>query len=358
MGLEMARIDLPYVQRMWDRHGKVRHYFRRKGSRRVTLPGLPGSSEFMEAYQRAVGQEPKPVASERTKAGSLKALCVSYYASADFRVLSEATRKNYRRILERFCASLHHTGVPHGDLPAAAMRRKHIKRVMDDMVETPEAAANLLKRLRAVFLCAIENEEIEHSPCVGVKPPKNKSDGHRPWTDADLAKWCETYPSGSRERLAFMLLLHTTQRRGDVVTLGRQHLKGDSAFRYTQEKTGEELVIQIHPDLKAELDLVPKTQMTFILTEYGKPFSGPGFTNWIRKRAKAAGLPPRSSPHGLRKAGARLLAEAQCSASEIASVTGHRTLKEVERYTKSADQERLAKNAMAKLVGQRKNETR
>lgn len=38
---------------------------------------------------------------------------------------------------------------------------------------------------------------------------------------------------------------------------------------------------------------------------------------------------------------------------EIAAVSGHRTLKEVERYIKAAEQERLAENAMARLTGQK-----
>jgi integrase len=60
-----------------------------------------------------------------------------------------------------------------------------------------------------------------------------------------------------------------------------------------------------------------------------------------------AGLPRRRKPHGLRKAaGARRLAEAGCSASEIMAITGHKTLAEVERYTRPAGQEQLARRAI------------
>ena len=59
-----------------------------------------------------------------------------------------------------------------------------------------------------------------------------------------------------------------------------------------------------------------------------------------------AGLPRRCKPHGLRKAAARRLAEAGCSASEIMAITGHKTLAEVERYTRAAEQERLARQAI------------
>jgi integrase len=55
-------------------------------------------------------------------------------------------------------------------------------------------------------------------------------------------------------------------------------------------------------------------------------------------------------PHGLRKAACRRLAEAGCSANEIASISGHASLDEEARYTKAADQARLARNALAKAV--------
>jgi integrase len=66
-----------------------------------------------------------------------------------------------------------------------------------------------------------------------------------------------------------------------------------------------------------------------------------------------AGLPPDLSPHGLRKAAARRLAEAGASPHQIAAITGHASLKEVERYTLSASQPILAKAAM-KLIRDRK----
>jgi integrase len=54
------------------------------------------------------------------------------------------------------------------------------------------------------------------------------------------------------------------------------------------------------------------------------------------------------SAHGLRKAAARRLAEAGCTAHEIAAITGHASLKEVERYTRAVDQQKLATAAMEK----------
>ena len=55
-------------------------------------------------------------------------------------------------------------------------------------------------------------------------------------------------------------------------------------------------------------------------------------------------------PKTSRKAAARRLAEAGCTVHEIAAITGRTTLKEVERYTKAVDRERLARSAKARMA--------
>ena len=56
---------------------------------------------------------------------------------------------------------------------------------------------------------------------------------------------------------------------------------------------------------------------------------------------KAAGLVGMTF-HGLRYTAAAKLAEAGCSLKEIASITGHKSLAMIEKYTRDADQERLS----------------
>jgi integrase len=86
------------------------------------------------------------------------------------------------------------------------------------------------------------------------------------------------------------------------------------------------------------------------VTAYGSAFSVKGFQQFVSAAIGEAGLPARCKAHGLRKAAARRLAEAGCSAHEIMAVTGHKTLSEVERYTRMASQERLNAAAMAKQL--------
>src|SRR5262249_35001104 len=68
------------------------------------------------------------------------------------------------------------------------------------------------------------------------------------------------------------------------------------------------------------------------------------FSNWFGKRCREAG--PIGTAHGLRKTAATRLANAGCSTDQIKAITGHQTTKEVERYTRAADQQRLAQAAL------------
>jgi integrase len=110
------------------------------------------------------------------------------------------------------------------------------------------------------------------------------------------------------------------------------------------------LEIPVHPKLREIIEASRSGHLTFLVTAAGKPFTAPGFTNWFRDMCNAAGLPKGLSVHGLRKATARRLAELGCTEHEIAAITGHASISEVQRYTKAADRKRLAKSAMKKLV--------
>ena len=133
--------------------------------------------------------------------------------------------------------------------------------------------------------------------------------------------------------------------------MGWQHVRGDE-IAVRQEKTDEPLMIPMHPKLIEALAAVPKSNLTFLMTERGAPFAAAGFGNWFRKRCNEAGL-PQCSAHGLRKCAATRLADAGCSVHQIMAVTGHKSMSSVAPYTKRADQRRLARQAMNMLRAER-----
>jgi integrase len=131
----------------------------------------------------------------------------------------------------------------------------------------------------------------------------------------------------------------------------------EGTIRVVQQKTGSKLTIPVHHELFALLAAARRSHVMIITTAHGKPFTVDGFSGWLRDAITAAGLPLDCQPHGLRKATGRRLAEAGCTAHEIMAILGHKTLSEAERYTRDADQARLAADAMAKLEGRRANKT-
>jgi len=94
----------------------------------------------------------------------------------------------------------------------------------------------------------------------------------------------------------------------------------------------------------------PETSLTFLTNEWGRPFTSDGFYHWFHKQIEAAGLGEHCVPHGLRKASQRIMAEHGCTTREIMAISGHRTLKEVERYTRAVDNRKLAERARAKVA--------
>ena len=87
-------------------------------------------------------------------------------------------------------------------------------------------------------------------------------------------------------------------------------------------------VIPLHPALAAIIADTPKDHLTFLTTQFGKPFAAADFGNWFREQCDMANL-NHCSAHGLRKAAARRLAEAGCTEHEIAAITGHASLREI-----------------------------
>src|SRR5262249_25990383 len=192
---------------------------------------------------------------------------------------------------------------------------------------------------------------VRNDPTLGIRLKVPKSDGHHTWTKDEIAVFESRYPTGSKARLALALGLYTAQRRGDVVRIGRQHIR-DGVLTVRQQKTGVTLAIPVHPDLTAIIAATPVGHLTLLVTQTGKSYGANDFTDQFRAWCDAAGLPKHCVFHGLRKAALTRLADAGCTTHELAAISGHKTLSEVERYTKGADQARLARAAMERIGNQ------
>jgi integrase len=336
----MSRHLPKYVHSYVDRHGKARFYVRRPGYKQVALPGLAWSPEFMTSYAEAMAGDgiKQEIGAKNTITGTMHALAVSYFQSAGFLSLRHSTQKVRRWQVETLCKA-------HADKRVALLTRAHIDALIASKADKPGTANGLRMALRCLMQHAVAIGLRSDDPTATVKKLRYESEGHHSWTEQEIARFMDHHPAGSRARLALLLLLHTGQRRGDLIRMGRQHIR-DGAIYIRQEKTGRELLIPLPDHLLSILQEIPN--LTFLTTGQGKPLAGNTFGNWFRDECNAAGL-PHCSAHGLRHAVARRLAEAGCTTHEIAAITGHTSLKEVERYTGAADQKRLALAAVAKV---------
>lgn len=335
----MANLQIKYVKRYADRHGRVRYYFRRPGYPSATLPDLEDPS-FLAAYAAANGR-PKLGAGEKShkshRAKSFDALFDAYFASRDFTALAEHTQRSYRSNVSHFLTHF-------GTRDCTTFSRPALESYLDLRSDEPGAASNFLKRMKQVLNFGVQRQILTTNVARDVKFDKPKTDGFPAWTEDDVAAYEKRWPIGTKERLAFALFLYTGQRRSDVVRMGPQHVK-KGRIEVTQAKGGKTLLIPLHPALK---DMVKDLEgETFLLTEYGKPFTKAGFGSWFAERCEAAGVHKRA--HGLRKAISRRLAEAGCTAYEIIAITGHSSAKEAEPYTRAVDQQRMADAAMKKV---------
>jgi integrase len=339
----MKRKNPKYTHEFTDHDGRPRYYVRAPGRKRVPLPGLPWSPEFMEAREKALKDDwlAPDLGASRTRAGTVNAALVSYYQSTAFtNGLADSSRRSRRAILERFREE-------HGDKRIGLLHKKALQSILNK--KSPAATSNWRKALRGLIDHCLSLDMLGTDPLIGVKLTKLKSKPHRRWTPADIEKYEKRHVRGTKARLALELILSTGQARCDVVRMGRQFVR-DETMSMSRQKTGVPFDIPLLPTLRHELDLQPQEErhLTFLVTEQGKPFSAAGFGNWYRDRCDEAGL-PLCAAHGLRSAAATRLADNGATAHQLMSWFGWRTIGEAERYTKEVDRKRLAAEA-GKLI--------
>ena len=298
----------------------------------------------MRQYEVALKSEHGSIGAERTVQGSMNALIISFYSSAKWQGLKPSTRTTYRGILERMREEL-------GKYPVNGFERKHIKAIIAKKAGMPAAAVRYHSLLEILFDHAMDDLELRpDNPARLVKKLRYKKEGFHTWTDDEIERFRAHWEIGTRERLALELLLVTSQRSGDIRTMGMRQITG-GAITFVQSKTGQPVYLPLTEGLEAALRATTIIGTdTILVTSQGKPFSEKYFYNWMKRSSIAAGL-PHCCPHGLRKAAARQIAEAGGTTHQIQAVTGHTTLKEVERYTREANKKLLAVQAFKLRAG-------
>ena len=296
------------------------------------------SPAFWDDYRNAIDGKPVATAKGPT-AGTLSWLVAKYTTSAEWAGdLSAATRKqrhSFYRMAEKVS----------GAVAVAKINRKSILAGRDRRRDRPFSANNFLKAMRGLFQWAVVNGYAKADPTAGIKllSMGGQQPGFHAWTEEEVAKFEAHWCVGTRERLALDLLLYTGLRRGDVVRLGRPHVR-NGEFTIRTEKTGMVVTAPILPPLAASITAAPVGDLAYLATIKGTPFGKESFGNWFRKACTQAGVP--GSAHGLRKAGARRAAEEGATEAQLNALFGWADgSRESAVYTRTANRAKLARDA-------------
>jgi integrase len=338
-----------HVTAFHDRHGKERFRYRKDGISRY-LRGPLGSPEFKADLRAAKDAEPTPEV--RANAGTVNELVSRYYSSATFLKAGSERQKVVRSTLEAFRADYGGDYVADfrfDHIEAILLAKSQKRRVGKRIVGGKVAAVSLHKQLKRLFRYAEKIGLISTNPAELAESIRAPKGGYHPWTEDQIAAYRKRHALGTKARLALEIFLWTGLRLADGARFGRPHIRG-RVIRYVQAKTGKELVLPAAPQLMAAIEAMPMTGIeTFLVTDYGKPFSPDGLGNRMRQWCDEAGL-RQCTAHGLRKALARRTADLGATQQQLKAVGTWSNDAEVATYVKGADQAKLADSALAKVI--------
>jgi integrase len=337
----MPRPRPPHLHRESTRHGKAVWYVRIGKGPRTRLHAVFGSPEFDSEYQAAISGQPRP-AKGAPAAGTLAWLLARYRETSAWAALSAATRRQRENIFVHVIASA-------GQKPFGKITADTITAARERRSSTPAQARNFLDAMRGLFRWAFEAKLVKTDPTASVKNPKRKKGpGFKMWTEDEMAAYERRWPVGTRQRVWLDVIAYTGLRRGDVVRIGRQHVRNGVASLKT-EKGGFTILVTlpILPVLAATLAAGPCGALAFVVGKKGEPLTKESFGNAFKDACRAAGVP--GSAHGVRKIAATRAAENGATVSELDAIFGWLGGGMAAHYTREANRVRLAREAMHKL---------
>lgn len=327
----MKKPDLPYLDTI-TANGRTYYYFRR-GKVRVRINGNPDTEEFSRQYW-ALRSGKASTASKTT----WERLIVSFYQSPKYKRLAKGTAMNYRRHIEE----IRHKN---GTKDVRAFRRKHAVAARDALQDTWSKANERVAVLSVLLNHAVDLEWIERNPVTRVE--KLTGGEYEAWPEEKLRAYENAAPPLTPARTIYELAIGTGQRIGDCVAMKWADFDGEF-MKVVQEKTGTKIQVYCPPRLQNYLDQLPKTGKHILaknLTQHIGKRQIQKLVEDVRAAIGAKYGEGRLVPHGWRYTAAVQLADAGVSLRDIQSVTGHKTLSMVQKYTSGANQKAASKRA-------------
>ena len=321
-------------KKLSDGSERMYYYYRATNTR---LPDDPTSRAFAAAYEHAKRKGPRSIE------GTIGHLIDDYKTTSPrFAKLSPKTKVEYIRHLDAIKEIA-------SDLDIEEVTQPDIIAVQDSLANTPRTADMRVNMYRVIFKHAMRRGWRTDNPAAGIEAIAD-SESYRPWPEDTIRSFIENAPA--HVLTPFMLALYTGQRQSDVLRMTWGDIDG-SHIKVRQDKTGEHMVIAIHPDLRAHIDTLAKRPGPIALNSRGEPWTADGFKSSFadaKRGLEITGL----VFHGLRHTAASRLYEAGNDVDDIMAVTGHRTRKMVEHYIKHADRKMRSSAAIARLPSRTK----
>ncbi len=373
----MAHVALPYLELYRVRGRWFAYYRRNRGAYRRRILDAQGDpvpaddagalaiawQREHESYQAAEAAAAEAREARQVRPGSIADLVARYRASPDYAQHKPATRLDYEKGLKPLERDW-------GHLPVAGIRKHHVTTVRNRYawrevkgedgavakVANNRQANRVVTTLSILLSFAIDTLGwIETNPALRPKRLKATTEGYRAWTPAE---WQQFWDRSAEDwRFAGLLALLTAQRGQDQVAMAWSDYDG-ARVHVVQEK-GNKLVklwVPCHPALKAALDAArgaARGRATSPLTILARPDGKPWGVNAYQKAAGAAIRATGLSGvvwHGLRATGLTWAAEGGASERALMALAGHLTASMSQRYTRGAERNRLARDAVAAIA--------
>lgn len=120
-----------------------------------------------------------------------------------------------------------------GSRKAADIMKRDVIKLLEQIVDrgAPIMANNTFAVIRKMFNWAIEQDMLQHTPCIGVKPPSPKVSRERVLSDAEIKTlWANIDRTdlniSNEARSCLKLILLTAQRPGEVIGMHTSEIDG------------------------------------------------------------------------------------------------------------------------------------
>lgn len=210
------------------------------------------------------------------------------------------------------------------------VKSKHVAGIKASMADRPNMSNRVTSFLSTVFSYAVEWQEVESNPCVGVRRHE-ESRRDRLLSDEE---WNSIHAAaGPRLRVIMELQYLTGQRIGDVLAIRRNQVTDDGLV-FQQQKTGARLVVRWSPQLRATVEAAEAlsagkpSALTLLRGRYnGAPDYRSVQTQW-REACAAAGVEDAR----LNDTRARSATTADAQGRDAQALLGHASANMTRRY--------------------------